>query len=256
MLQYLVNATAIWLISLVLFDVFLRKESFHNYNRFYLLFTFLLGALLPLWQWQNDIMPYTGTFHKPIEKVIATKQDLVTVSTTSTVAFNWQQWILLCYLAGSVIALILLIADVLRMVQFYNKGTKTYSDGWKVVTTGKDHAPFSFYNILFVASRSQYSDEEWQMILIHEKRQTQLLHIIDLILMQVARIIFWFHPLVYIFNKRLLLVQEFQADGASYVKPDEYGTFLVEQALLQKAPSLSHSFNRTPIKNRIIIRYF
>jgi hypothetical protein len=44
MLQYLLNATAIWLISLVLFDLFLRRESYHGYNRFYLLFTTLVGS--------------------------------------------------------------------------------------------------------------------------------------------------------------------------------------------------------------------
>ncbi len=91
------------------------------------------------------------------------------------------------------------------------------------------------------------------MILVHEKRHTSLFHFIDLLLLQTARLLFWFHPLVYIYNKRLLLVHEYQADGAAANQPKVYGSFLVEQAMLQPAPTLTHSFNRSPIKNRIVM---
>jgi len=253
MLQYLINTTAIWLMSLVLFDVFLRRESYHNYNRFYLLFTFLLGALLPLIQWQDISKPYSGTFQKPIEQIIVVKQSIVTAGTPAETTIHWQQWLFVFYLTGVLVAFLLLIADIVRLITYSNKGSKSFYDGWQVIATGKNHAPFSFRNKLFVSNRHLYSDEEWNMILLHEKRHTSLFHFIDLLLLQTARILFWFHPLVYIFNKRLLLVHEFQADNAAARQPKVYGSFLVEQAMLQPAPTLSHSFNRSPIKNRIVM---
>ena len=252
MLQYLINITAIWLMSLVLFDVFLRRESYHNYNRFFLLFTFLLGAMLLLWQWQDAGTLYTGTFRAPVERVITAKQTLADVAVPATTV-HWEQWLLFVYLMGALVAVILLAIDIFRLLRFYRSGAKSFNDGWTVISTGKDHAPFSFRNCLFISSRDLYTDEEWQMILVHEKRHTTLLHFIDLLLLQCARIIFWFHPLVYIYNKRLLLVHEYQADGAAAQQPKLYGSFLVEQAMLQPAPSLSHSFNRSPIKNRIVM---
>ena len=91
------------------------------------------------------------------------------------------------------------------------------------------------------------------MILLHEQRHTTLLHFADLLLMQTSCIAFWFHPLVYAYNKRLLLVHEYQADNASARQPQVYGRFLAEQAVLQAAPSITHSFNRSPIKNRIVM---
>jgi hypothetical protein len=48
-------------------------------------------------------------------------------------------------------------------------------------------------------------------------------------------------------------VHEFQADNAAAQKPKVYGSFLIEQAMLHQAPSFSHSFNRSPIKNRIVM---
>src|ERR1035438_204833 len=158
MLQYLINTTAIWLMSLVLFDVFLRRESYHNYNRFYLLFTFVLGAALPLWQWQDTGRPYTGTFQKPIEQVVTAKQTIVTATTPTATTINWQQWLMLIYMAGVLGALCLLAIDIIKLLSYYRDGKKSDQDGWTVIETYKDHAPFSFRNILFVSSRKQYSD--------------------------------------------------------------------------------------------------
>ncbi len=253
MLQYIVNTAAIWLISLALFDLFLRRESYHNYNRFFLLFTFLLGALLPLIHWQDNTKHYSGTFQKPIEQVITAKQTIVSVGTTPSASVNWQLWITLIYMAGAFVALAILMADVFKMIRFYNKGIKTSEQSWTIISTNKSHAPFSFINTLFISDRNLYSDDEWNMILIHERRHTSLLHLLDLILMQISRILFWFNPLVYIYNQRLLMVHEFQADNAAAQKPKAYGSFLIEQAMLHQAPAFSHSFNRSPIKNRIVM---
>ncbi len=252
MLQYLLNTTAIWLISLVLFDVFLRKESYHGYNRSYLLFTFLLGAFLPLWQWQDNNIIYNAAMQRPLDSVIAAKHNIITAGSPSS-GIGWEQWLAVLYLAGAFIALCLLIVDIIKLAAFYRSGKKSEQDSWTIIETGKEHAPFSFLNTLFVSSCQQYSDDEWNMILAHERRHTTLLHFSDLLLLQIARIVFWFHPLVYVYNKRLLLVHEYQADHTAIQQPQVYGRFLVEQAVLQAAPSISHSFNRSPIKKRIVM---
>ena len=236
MLQYLLGATTTWLVSLVLYDIFLRRENYHGYNRFYLLFTFLLGSFLPLWQGLRAGHNFTYTPDRVFGASV-----------------EWGKWLAVIYLCGVALALFLLFIDIFKLVAFYRIGNKSTEEGWTIIETGKEHPPFSYLDILFITSRASYSDDEWNMILSHEKQHSILLHLIDLLLMQLARIIFWFHPLVYIYNKRLLLVHEYQADMASSQQPKEYGRFLVEQAVLQAAPALSHSFNRSPIKNRIIM---
>ncbi len=251
MLQYILNATAIWLISLILFDVFLRGQSFHNYNRFFLLFTFLLGALFPLVQWQDAGRPLPATIERPLERVITAKQTVVSVSDQPSA--GWQQWLLIAYFAGAAVAVILLLIEVSKLIAYYRSGRRQKQGNWTIIETGLAHAPFSFLHTLFVGSIAQYSDDEWSMILAHEHRHTALRHFADLMLIQLGRVVFWFHPLVYVYNSRLLLVHEYQADSASAAWSQAYGRFLVEQALLAAAPAVSHSFNRSPIKNRIIM---
>ena len=250
MLQYLINTSAIWLLSLVMFDLFLRRESYHNYNRFYLMFTFLLGALFPLIQFQGGSRILPATLDEPVGRVITAKENVIDAAGYFT-NFNWQAWLTYLYIAGAAVALFLLFAEVYKLISYYRSGKASFQQGWKIIETAKDLAPFSFRNTLFVCTIEQYNPEEWQMIVTHEKRHADLLHFADLIIMQAARIAFWFHPLVYLYNNRLLLVHEYQADRASTVQPQHYGRFLVQQALMQSAPSISHSLNRSPIKNRI-----
>jgi bla regulator protein blaR1 len=252
MLQYLLNTTAIWLSSLLLFDVFLRRESYHSYNRFYLLFTFLLGILLPMWGWQENSAVTHAMLGYPVERLITAKGSIVTAGTPAT-GISLQNRLPLLYLAGMIVALCLFMTEIARLAKFYRSGTRSVQDGWTVIETNKDNAPFSFLNTLFINSKAQYSIEEWGMLLDHERRHSALFHLGDLLLMQLSHIIFWFHPLVYMYSKRLLLVHEYQADHASARQPQAYGKFLIEQAVLQSAPRLTHSFNRSPIKKRIIM---
>ncbi len=236
MLQYLLNATAIWLVSLLLFYAFLRQENYHSYNRFYLLFTFLLGASLPLLQWMAGVSMY-GT---ALDAATAWLQSKAT-------------WVATIYLIGALAALALLAIDILKLAAIYRTGSKSKQYGWTIVETGDEHPPFSYLNILFVSAVADYSPVEWNMIVTHERQHTLLLHLIDMILIQLARVVFWFHPLVYVYQARLVLVHEYQADHASLQPTQEYGRFLVEQAVLQAAPSIAYSFNRSPIKNRILM---
>jgi len=236
MVQYLLNATAIWLTSIIAYDVFLKKESYHGYNRFYLLFTFLLGLLLPLLLSQADITRYGAS----IDKVVSDHTE-------------WTQWILIAYGAGAFVSLSFLVADTIKLFSLYRSGAGYVDKGWSIIETNKAHPPFSFLDTLFVTSKDQYTVEEWNMILTHEKQHSILLHVVDMLILQLTRIVFWFHPLVYMYHNRLLLIHEYQADQASSLPPDEYGRFLIEQAVLQAAPVLSQSFNRSPIKNRIVM---
>jgi len=252
MQQYLINTTAIWLLSLLLFDIFLRRESYHSYNRFYLLFTLILGSTLPLVQWPQASAVYPTVLHAPVERVIAARQTIAAAAIPSQ-EINWAMWLAAIYIMGAVAALSVLVADALKLAASFRSGKRSVSGRWQLIETGKEHAPFSFRNTLFVQSRQQYSTDEWNMILTHEQRHSDLLHFADLLVMHLARIIFWFHPVVYIYHKRLLLVHEYQADNSAAAQPQTYGKFLIEQAMLHAAPSLTHSFNRSPIKNRILM---
>ncbi len=253
MLQYLLNMTAIWLLSLLVFDLFMRKESFHSYNRFYLITTLLAGMLLPLWSLQeSDIVYITKVSEPAIENVSAVKKAIVQSPVAETTT-DYSKLFYYVYAIGVAIGMALLLKEVLTIVQLYRRGDKTKDGVWTIIETEKSHSPFSAFRYVFISNKQDYTTDELRMILSHEEQHGHALHFLDLTLFQLVKIICWFNPLVYIYHNRLLIVHEYQADAAVDKAPAVYGKFLIEQALLSPAPTLSHSFNRSPIKNRIMM---
>jgi len=252
MIQYLLNLTAIWLLSLIVYDLFLKKEIYHGYNRAYLLTTFLAGIFLPMWQWADDSVLYSSNYGKQVIKAVSIKQDII-ASATPDSSLTIENYLWYAYLTGVFAGVAILVFEILKIVYLYHGGKKSKEGKWTIIETEAGHAPFSIFHYLFVDSKEQYTVEQWQIIMSHEGYHKRSLHFIDQLLVQIGKIVFWFNPLVYVYNNRLLLVHEYQADKTSATQPQQYGQFLIEQAMLHTAPALSHSFNRSPIKKRIIM---
>lgn len=253
MVQYLLNATLIWLFSLVVFDLFLGRQTFHMYNRTYLLGTFIIGILLPLVAWQTPANIHAGNISQKITAINTTKATLVAKATPSIIASNIERWLWIIYVTGACVMVVMLMIEVSKLIVLYRSGRKWKEGKWTIIATGREHGPFSLFRMMFVSGACQYSESEWNILLTHEQQHSRLLHFADIVLMQLARIVFWFHPLVYAYNKRLLLIHEYQADKAANTNAPAYGRFLIHQSMFGTAPIIAHTFNRSPIKKRIVM---
>jgi beta-lactamase regulating signal transducer with metallopeptidase domain len=255
MMQYLLNVTLTWLFSLLIFDLFLRKDTFHQYNRYYLLTTLLAGSLVPLFTCQPETMIRSETFRSTLVQAAAAKNNLqlTSANTVSHVPLSSLAVLQTIYLIGVAISFLLLLKEVYQLSAYYRRGIHSNIQGWTIIETGQAHAPFSLLHLLFIQSRQQYDADEWGMIITHESQHARQLHIVDLLLLHIMKSVFWFHPAVYIYSKRILIIHEYQADASAKSAPMAYGKFLIEQSLLLNAPAITHSLNYSPVKNRIIM---
>src|SRR3569833_101528 len=233
MAQYLLNVTAIWLLSLLIFDLLLKKESYHSYNRLYLVVTLLCGIFLPLIHWQDPTVIYGQS--NAVQNVEETKARIADNATIPSTRTDWQHYLLYLYVAGAVISLLLFIIELVKLIMLYRRGKVSMEGAWTIIETGGNHVPFSIFNYTFVNSKAQYTAEQWSIILTHEQLHSMAFHFVDLLLIQIVRILFWFHPLVYVYQRRLLMLHEYQADRVSATQPRVYGQFLIEQAMLNRA---------------------
>jgi beta-lactamase regulating signal transducer with metallopeptidase domain len=256
-MQYLVNTTLIWLVSLLVFDLILRKESYHSYNRAYLLLTLALGIVLPLIPLHQEVVVTSLGSSPSISKAMvarnAVQQTGSYISATPLQqSTDWSAMLRLVYICGAVVMMFFMAKDMILLAKYF-KGRRLQNGTWTIIETGKTHTPFSFLKYIFISSSHHYSQAELQMVLAHEKQHGRLLHFADVFLLEIIRIIFWFHPLVHVYRKRLLTIHEYQADAAIVGQRKQYSQFLIQQALLSSPPSLTHSLNRSPIKKRIVM---
>lgn len=256
MLIYLLKATAVWACSLLLFEGLLRKNGYHTANRFYLLSTLLAGFLLPLLELQWSVPAAISPARYLLQTTTGATHAITAVGTNSGASsslFTATALWLFAYATGFAIALARIARDAASLARLRSRSKKeSQTDGFTLYETGEDHGPFSFFRSIFLSNHAAYTAEELTMVIAHEKQHARLVHSADMMLVQMLKVVLWFHPLIYLYAHRLRLVHEYEADAAAAQEPAVYGRFLVEQALATPAPILTHAFH-SPLKTRILM---
>jgi hypothetical protein len=251
MISYLINSTAIWLLCLLVFELLLKQNHRHGWNRAWLLGTFAAGALIPLVQLSfGHFKPDAATQYG---QALGNAANVAQIGLKAPVK-GWEpaDVLIVVYCFGAMIMLMLLVNEVMRLLWFQQYGQRKDTEGVPVIETQLNHPPFSFFKNIFISKAENYSPAELHFIVVHEKVHSDLRHSWDRLFMQLMKVVFWFNPLVWRYQKLLSLVHEYQADAvAGHGHTSAYGHFIVEQAMLKGAPQISNPFNYSPIKNRI-----
>lgn len=257
MLHYIINSSIIWLAFLMLYEFFLRKESFHQISRIYLLVTLSVGLILPTIS-LKQVLPEQGSSNfYPSNRVVEMKNTYIMdpVARISDPISNSNHLIEIglwaIYLIGVTIGILMLFKEMHVLFRLFKNGKKSHESGCIIIETQVTHCPFSIFNYIFIKSKDDFNHSEWHLILAHEWEHVRQYHSLDNIFLVVFRILFWFNPLSHIYFRKLRIVHEFQADQIGANNIHVYGSFLIDLNLLQGAPTLTHSFNDSPIKTRI-----
>jgi hypothetical protein len=254
MLPALLNTTVIWLGSLLVYELLLKRETFHRLNRFYLLLTFLAGICLPLLPWGDAVHFTVSSLAAQAPPSQATNVDGTSLQEIASPVESLPQkvnWLMLFYAGGVGVSSLYLLTDLFKLWRLFRRSRTHRKDGWIIAETGREQGPFSFLRILFVCRQTDYTSLQWQMLVQHETAHYSRKHIFDLALLQGAQILLWFHPLVYVYRNKLRLLHEYEVDGLQEESLETYGHFLLQQAVLPTTYSLTHTLNFSPLKKRI-----
>src|SRR5690606_14843292 len=113
---------------------------------------------------------------------------------------------------------------------------------------------FSFFNFIFLGDA--ISTSKRSAILAHEKVHVSQKHSLDLLVFELLRILFWFNPLIYIYQKRIAEVHEFIADSKAvkqHSKKVYYENLLSQVFDTQSISFINPFFKQSLIKKRIIM---
>lgn len=246
MIQYIIETIAFQLLFLLVYDLILKKETFFNWNRAYLILTPLLSLLLPLIELSSvqQAIPVGYTYTFP---------EIVVFSETeaSTRAFqpSWM-WLLYC---GIFFSFALLGFKLYKLAKLIRKGTVTSFQDFKQVILQESHAAFSFFDYIFLGE--EIIKREHKHIIDHELVHIKQKHTWDLIYFELLRIVFWFNPLIYVYQGRVSELHEFIADS-QVSKGNEnahYEQLLQEVFQTENLSFVNQFFKASLIKKRIIM---
>ena len=156
MLHYILQTVAFQLFFLIIYDVILKKETFFNCNRFYLLITAIASVVLPFIKIESIRVIVPEQFVVRLPEVIignvetaATYQPIqITTEAITSSNFIWS-WEYLLY-AGMILASLLLLYKIIKLTVLIQKNPKRWKDNFIIVNLLKSNAAFSFFNYIFL----------------------------------------------------------------------------------------------------------
>ncbi|WP_452597926.1 M56 family metallopeptidase [Pontimicrobium sp. MEBiC01747] len=258
MLHYIIQTVVFQLFFLILYDLFLKRETFFNWNRAYLLASVMLSIILPFIKVDafKTVIPVDYTIMLPeivmgYEETVThnTNRPLIELLNTNTNTLPWGFILSL----GCTIAALLFVYKLIGILILVYKNPKTkYKDSFLIELLNSKSA-FSFFNYIFIGE--QIKGTEKIAIIAHEEVHVKQKHSIDLLLFEVLRILFWFNPLVYIYQRKIANLHEFLADSEAVKinKTAYYENLLAQVFQTQNISFINPFFKKSLIKKRIVM---
>lgn len=252
---YLLKSSGLIAMFYLAYHFLLRKETFFDSNRLFLLSGLITSLLLPLYFIKKVV--YVERPKYTMEDLIAfSNQNPVTVNEISAVeAFDWMQLVWVSYI---IIASFLVIKIIMNFISLYRMLFQQQiikKEQFKLVNLNQNIAPFSFFNYI-VINPDLYSNEELQSILLHEKIHSQEKHSIDVLIAKLFCVVFWFNPFVWLYKKAILQNLEYIADQKAMQQIEDkksYQLALLKVVTNQNCLSITNNFYQSLIKKRIVM---
>ena len=250
MIRYLLEIVVIQCIFLLTYDFFLRKETFFQWNRVYIIGTFLFSLVIPPIRIEALTTEVSeGNVFLPN---LVNQLEPVAIAPTGPTSF-WDQfsvyeWI---YFLGVILMALWFVVKLYRIFSLKQKGSVTYHTDFTKVVIPQSKLVFSFLKTVFIGDK--IVKEKEPEILAHELVHVRQWHSLDLLFFELMRIFFWCNPLVFLYQNRISEVHEFIAD-ASVTKKDKrvhYSTLLAETFQTEKASFVNSFYKKSLLQKRI-----
>lgn len=246
---YIGKVSLYWVLLYLCYWVMLRKHTFFQWNRWYLLGSLLIAFALP-----EIIYPASAPELPVIYEVNASALAVISKAPEKPEAWTWMQILTLVYFAGLAIAATQLAQNIAQLVQYLRSGERVELEDCTVILIDSNQiGSFSFLKWI-VINRNDY-ENHFDAILRHEMVHTEQRHSVDILLIEIIRTIFWFNPVLLLYKRSLQEIHEYLAD-AQAPNREYYAQFLVAYALNAPVASLTnHFFKPSQLKNRIQMIY-
>lgn len=213
LLQYLLNVSFSILPFYLLYLLCFRRLTFFTWNRWYILGSLVISALVPLISFQSgtqQYLPVQNLSFLPQPATAPATQPILPASAPATM--DWPQLLMIIYASGTLIAAARLITSLARVLQMIQTNPRSIErmHGYRIIRSNHIKINASFFNYIFL--QPSLNAEEASIVIMHEDAHARHLHTFDLLLLEGFKILLWFHPALYHYKKLLQQVHEFEVD--------------------------------------------
>jgi TonB family protein len=251
---YMVKVAVYLIAFYFVYSILLSRDTSYTRNRVFILLSFAIALILPLITFQTIKPLDIQFFGKLLSEVFITGTSNGKVSPDSaTSAAVPLQIIYSVYFIGIIVFVFKLLSDLLNLLFLI---LREKNSGSRIIRFhGFNTSGFSAMGYIFINTRLM--PDEAGEIIKHEQNHLSQNHFVDIIFIELVKAFQWFNPVVYLFNRSLRAVHEYQADQeclSSGVPVVNYQSLLLSQVFKSGAFNLTNSFsNPSLIKKRMIM---
>src|SRR6185503_11462555 len=257
LIQYLVKLTislaAVWLF----YQFILRRLTFYNSNRWYLLAYTLLSFFIPFVNISSLIENKSNGIIQFVPSVYQYTVELEDASNCPAPIWSgYDKWDFIAFGLMAVAGLLFLrfVISYFSFLKIQSKAKLISNEGVKIYQVDENIIPFSFGNSIFINSKL-HSEAELTEIVRHEFVHVRQNHTIDIIWAEMLCIINWYNPFAWLLKRSIRQNLEFIADNnviENGINKKQY-QYLLLKVIGNKQFSIATQFNFSSLKKRIVM---
>jgi TonB family protein len=248
-----------------------RKEKIFVFNRYFLIFSILFSLVIPFISLPvsflgnnlenniSSVLNYNSSFLYADQEITGS----LTSSTADSQAhqgilagINIKDVIYWIYIAGVSLFLIRFLRNLFLINRKVRSSEKIDYSGHKLVLIDNPVNPHCFLNIIFVDKNRFRNNQIANELIRHEMEHVSQLHSIDIIILELIRIVYWFNPVLILYSRAIRLNHEYLADnGVVKASTDikSYADKLLNYIMGVSEIPIVSSCNNSLTKKRIIM---
>lgn len=259
MINYVLHTILFQVVFLLFYDVLHKRDTFFTLNRMYLIGTLLASLLLPFIQIDllRQVIPQYYMINLP-EVILGESIQQTALLSLSPVVLNGEPhaipWVIVSYLAGVSFFMVFFIYKLLILRRLRKEATITSINGFTIFILKNSSDAFSFNQSIYLGD--QLNETQKPQIITHELVHVKERHTLDLVGLELLKIIFWFNPFLYLYRSRLYTLHEYIADTKSVAllgKKAYYQQLLNTVFDTENIQFINQFFNYSLIKKRILM---
>lgn len=254
-LNYILEANMALVIAFGFYFGFLRRQTRFAIMRTYLLASLVASLLLPLIRitsYQGSVSGLAVGEFIPLywlPEVVIGGNGADISSNGATVWF----YVSVLYLAGLIFSLTIFVRELAGLIRTINRSVKSRHGKLWISQSDENIPTFSFFNFILIGNAQTLTPDERQQIIRHESMHVRQWHSVDILLVNLIKIIFWFNPIIIAYKKTFIQLHEFEADARSVENSDvnKYCNLLARVALQSADFRLANQFTNSLTVKRI-----
>ena len=255
MIEFVIKSTICQIVLFGFYHFFLQNVKIPVFNRFYLLFSLIFTLLIPLINIRLNLNLAVSPDIHGLSNATGILIQGEKLTTMPIHKITFQSLLTIEYIFVSSLLLLRFILNIYKIVRLIRTSTILNNSRTHIVLVEGKTLPYSFFRYIFLNHSDYESGRVEKELIIHEQTHCIQYHSIDILIIEFAKIIFWFNPFIWLFHKAIQLNHEYLADNKvlSTCDLNDYKNTLLKLVLRNNSTYLASNFNYSLTKKRLIM---